>query len=83
MLIFDEPTRGIDVGAKEEIHSLMNNLAGNGVGILMISSELPEILTLSDRIYVMREGTIVHELDASITSQEEIIGFAAGRRVAA
>jgi len=83
MLIFDEPTRGIDVGAKEEIHSLMNNLAGKGVGILMISSELPEILTLSDRIYVMREGTIVHELDAPTTTQEEIIGFAAGKRAAA
>ena len=83
MLIFDEPTRGIDVGAKEEIHSLMNGLAAKGVGILMISSELPEILTLSDRIYVMREGAIVHELDASATTQEEIIGFAAGKRAAA
>jgi ribose transport system ATP-binding protein len=83
MLIFDEPTRGIDVGAKEEIHSLMNNLAGKGVGILMISSELPEILTLSDRIYVMREGTIVKALDAPATTQEEIIGFAAGKKAAA
>jgi len=83
MLIFDEPTRGIDVGAKEEIHSLMNGLAAKGVGILMISSELPEILTLSDRIYVMREGAIVQELDASATTQEEIIGFAAGKRAAA
>ena len=83
MLIFDEPTRGIDVGAKEEIHSLMNNLAGKGVGILMISSELPEILTLSDRIYVMREGAIVQELEAPATTQEEIIGFAAGERATA
>jgi len=83
MLIFDEPTRGIDVGAKDEIHSLMNALAAKGVGILMISSELPEILTLSDRIYVMREGAIVQELDASTTTQEEIIGFAAGRKAAA
>jgi ribose transport system ATP-binding protein len=83
MLIFDEPTRGIDVGAKDEIHSLMNGLAAKGVGILMISSELPEILTLSDRIYVMREGAIVQELDASTTTQEEIIGFAAGRKAAA
>jgi ABC-type sugar transport system ATPase subunit len=61
----------------------MNGLAAKGVGILMISSELPEILTLSDRIYVMREGAIVHELDSSATPQEEIIGFAAGKRAAA
>jgi ribose transport system ATP-binding protein len=61
----------------------MNNLAGKGVGILMISSELPEILTLSDRIYVMREGTIVKALDAPATTQEEIIGFAAGKKAAA
>jgi ribose transport system ATP-binding protein len=77
-LIFDEPTRGIDVGAKEEIHLLMNGLAETGVGILMISSELPEILSLSDRVYVMREGAIAKELVTERTSQEEIIGFAAG-----
>jgi ribose transport system ATP-binding protein len=77
-LIFDEPTRGIDVGAKEEIHLLMNGLAEQGVGILMISSELPEVLSLSDRVYVMREGAIAKELVTERTSQEEIIGFAAG-----
>jgi ribose transport system ATP-binding protein len=77
-LVFDEPTRGIDIGAKEEIHVLMNNLAGQGVGILMISSELPEILSLSDRVYVMREGAIVAELDTEHTDQEEIIAYAAG-----
>jgi len=79
-LIFDEPTRGIDVGAKEEIHRLMNTLAEQGVGILMISSELPEVLSLSDRIYVMREGAITKQLVTERTSQEEIIGFAAGGR---
>ena len=78
-LIFDEPTRGIDVGAKEEIHSLINELAKQGVGIIMISSDLPEILTLSDRIYVMREGRIVTELPGEGTTQEEIIGYAAGK----
>lgn len=78
-LIFDEPTRGIDVGAKEEIHNLMCRLASDGVGILMISSDLPEVLTLSDRIYVMREGKIVKELLGTETTQEEIIGYAAGR----
>jgi ribose transport system ATP-binding protein len=77
-LIFDEPTRGIDVGAKEEIHRLMNTLAEHGVGILMISSELPEVLSLSDRVYVMREGAITQELVTERTSQAEIIGFAAG-----
>lgn len=78
-LIFDEPTRGIDVGAKEEIHSLMNDLASKGAGVIMISSDLPEILTLSDRIYVMREGRIVKELPGEGTTQEEIIGYAAGK----
>jgi ribose transport system ATP-binding protein len=79
-LVFDEPTRGIDVGAKEEIHVLINGLAGQGVGILMISSELPEILSLSDRVYVMREGAIIAELITERTTQEEIIAYAAGGR---
>ena len=77
-LLFDEPTRGIDVGAKEEIHVLMHELAAQGVGILMISSELPEILSLSDRVYVMREGAIIAELVTERSSQEEIITYAAG-----
>lgn len=81
-LIFDEPTRGIDVGAKEEIHNLINELAKRGVGIIMISSDLPEILTLSDRVYVMREGRIVTELPGVGTTQEEIIGYAAGKEAA-
>ena len=80
LLIFDEPTRGIDVGAKEEIHQLMVKLAESGKGIIMISSDLPEILTLSDRIYIMREGEIVAELPGEGTTQEEVIGYAAGRK---
>jgi ribose transport system ATP-binding protein len=79
-IIFDEPTRGIDVGAKEEIHNMINVLASQGVGILMISSDLPEIMTLSDRIYVMRDGHIVKELDGYNTSQEEVIAYAVGGR---
>ena len=63
LLILDEPTRGIDVGAKAEIHRLMSELAGAGVAILMISSELPEVLGMSDRVLVMREGRIVAEFD--------------------
>jgi rhamnose transport system ATP-binding protein len=61
LLILDEPTRGIDVGAKAEIHRLMGELARGGVAILMISSELPEVLGMSDRVLVMREGRIVAE----------------------
>jgi ribose transport system ATP-binding protein len=75
-LVFDEPTRGIDVGAKEEIHTMIDDLAKSGVGILMISSDLPEVLSLSDRIYVMREGEIVKELVGSETTQEEVISYA-------
>jgi ribose transport system ATP-binding protein len=77
-LIFDEPTRGIDVGSKEEIHNLMNLLANQGVGILMISSDLPEIMTMCDRIYVMRDGKIAKELDGFNTTQEEVIAYAVG-----
>ena len=69
-LILDEPTRGIDVGAKAEIHRLMSELAATGVAILMISSELPEVLGMSDRVLVMREGRFVAEFDrAAATSQ--------------
>jgi rhamnose transport system ATP-binding protein len=68
----DEPTRGIDVGAKAEIHRLMSQLAQQGLAILMISSELPEIMGMSDRILVMREGRIVAEFSRAQASQEQI-----------
>jgi ABC-type sugar transport system ATPase subunit len=64
LLILDEPTRGIDVAAKAQIHKLIDQIAGTGVGILMISSELPELVGISDRVYVMREGGVVAELPA-------------------
>ena len=73
ILILDEPTRGIDVGAKYEIYSIINQLASEGKGIIFISSELPEILGICDRIYVMREGKIVGEQLASEASQESIM----------
>jgi ABC-type sugar transport system ATPase subunit len=76
ILILDEPTRGIDVGAKAEIHSLISQLARAGKAILLISSELPELLSLSDRLLVMREGAVTAELDPLHTSQEEIMSFA-------
>ena len=76
VLILDEPTRGIDVGAKAEIHRLMGELAMQGIGILMISSELPEILGMSDRVLVMRRGRIVGEFDRAEATQENIISKA-------
>ncbi|PAB59519.1 xylose ABC transporter ATP-binding protein [Anaeromicrobium sediminis] len=79
ILILDEPTRGIDVGAKYEIYNLMNKLAKKGVAVVMISSELPEIIGMSDRILVMHEGSIKGELPRG-ASQEEIMYFATGRR---
>jgi ABC-type sugar transport system ATPase subunit len=79
VLIVDEPTRGIDVGAKREIHFLLRNLAESGVGIVMISSELPEVLGMSDRILVMREGAIVAELKSNEASEEKIIRSASGQ----
>ncbi len=78
VLILDEPTRGIDVGAKAEIHRLMSTLAQQGMGILMISSELPEILGMSDRVLVMRQGEIVAELDRAQATQEAVIAAAMG-----
>jgi ABC-type sugar transport system ATPase subunit len=78
ILILDEPTRGIDVGAKAEIHALMSQLAKQGVGILMISSELPEILGVSDRILVMREGKIAAEFARGAATQETIMLAATG-----
>jgi putative multiple sugar transport system ATP-binding protein len=73
ILILDEPTRGIDVGAKYEIYTIINRLASEGKGIIFISSELPEILGICDRIYVMRDGKIVGEMPASEASQEIVM----------
>jgi ribose transport system ATP-binding protein len=78
IFIFDEPTRGIDVGAKAEIHGFMNELVRQGAAVMMISSELPEVIGMSDRVYVMREGRIVIELPHTETTQERIIHFAMG-----
>lgn len=76
ILIFDEPTRGIDVGAKNEIYKLMNKLASEGKAIIMISSEMTEILRMSDRIVVMCEGKITGELDIAEATQEKIMNLA-------
>ena len=78
VLIVDEPTRGIDVGAKYEVYELFNRLSDQGVAIIMISSELPEILGMSDRILVIHQGEINGELDAKTATQEQILYLAAG-----
>jgi len=78
ILIVDEPTRGIDVGAKFEIYQLFNQLSAEGVAIIMISSELPEILGMSDRVLVIHEGSINGELETKKTNQEELLYLAAG-----
>ncbi|SIO20193.1 sugar ABC transporter ATP-binding protein [Agromyces cerinus] len=76
VLIIDEPTRGIDVGTKAEVHRLLSELAGQGMGILMISSELPEVLGMADRVLVMREGRITAEIDRADATSENVM-FAA------
>lgn len=78
VMIFDEPTRGIDVGAKYAIYQLLDELAARGVGVIVISSELPEVLGVSDRIIVMREGKMTGILPAKSTDQEEIMQYATG-----
>jgi ribose transport system ATP-binding protein len=79
ILIFDEPTRGIDVGAKSEIYRLLNDLAKQGKSIIMISSELPEILRMSHRIIVMCEGRITGEIPVKEATQENIMHYATQR----
>ncbi|HSO27156.1 MAG TPA: ATP-binding cassette domain-containing protein, partial [Anaerolineales bacterium] len=76
LLVLDEPTRGIDVGAKFEIYTIMNRLVEEGMSILMISSELPEILGMSDRIYVVSSGRITGELPSTEATQEKIMQLA-------
>ncbi len=78
VLILDEPTRGIDVGAKAEVHAIMAHLAEQGVGILMISSELPEVLGMSDCILVMHEGRVTGEFTREESTKERVMLAATG-----
>ncbi len=78
VLIVDEPTRGVDVGARAEIHDLLQSFAGEGAGVVVISSDLPELLAICDRICVMREGALVRELSAAEASEEKIVACATG-----
>jgi putative multiple sugar transport system ATP-binding protein len=76
VLILDEPTRGIDVGAKYEIYTIMNRLVEQGMSIIMISSELPEILGMSDRVYIVSSGRIAGEMPTGEATQEKIMEMA-------
>ena len=78
VLIFDEPTRGIDVGAKSEIYTLIRKLAGEGVSVIAISSEMEEVLGISDRIAVMHEGRITGVLERTQFSEEAVMRLATG-----
>jgi ABC-type sugar transport system ATPase subunit len=79
IIVADEPTRGIDVGAKAEIYELLRRLADQGKVVLLISTELPEILAISDRIVVMHEGRVVGELSRSDATEERVMAMAAGQ----
>ena len=83
LLILDEPTRGIDVGTKAEVHRLMGELASRGVAVLMISSELPEVLGMADRVLVMHEGRLTAELSRAEADEESVIRAATGQVKAA
>jgi rhamnose transport system ATP-binding protein len=78
VLILDEPTQGVDVAAKAEIHELMEQLAAEGLAIILISSELPEVLAMSDRIAVMRNGAIVGLLTRAEATEQNVLGLALG-----
>lgn len=78
ILMIDEPTRGIDVGAKSEIHRLMSLLAQQGKAIIMVSSEMPEVLGMSDRVVVMHEGSVSGVVDRADATQERIMQLATG-----
>ena len=78
ILLLDEPTRGVDIGAKQEIYRLMEELTAKGVGILFVSSEMEEVLSMSDRVLVMHEGHIAGELTRDTASEESIMHLATG-----
>jgi rhamnose transport system ATP-binding protein len=78
LLIVDEPTRGIDVGTKAEVHRLLSEQAAKGMAVLMVSSDLPEVLGMADRILVMREGRLVAEIGHDEATQERVMSAAAG-----
>jgi ribose transport system ATP-binding protein len=82
VLIMDEPTRGIDVGTKAEIHNLLRDLASSGVGVIIVSSELPEVIGLSDRIAVIHEGNLMGILSSDMATEENVMTLASGKQIA-
>jgi ABC-type sugar transport system ATPase subunit len=78
VLVLDEPTRGIDVVAKAEVHATIDRLAQQGLAVLMISSELPEVIGMSDRVLVMRDGRLVGEVPRADATEERLVAMAAG-----
>ena len=83
ILILDEPTRGVDVGARKEIYDLINELKKEGISIVVVSSDIPEVLGISDRILVMHEGKISGFMDIKEATQEKIMTLAVGKEVSA
>jgi rhamnose transport system ATP-binding protein len=83
VLIVDEPTRGIDVGTKAEVHRLLSDLASRGLAVVMVSSDLPEVIGMADRVLVMREGRLVTEIARADATEEAIMAAALGHAVAA
>jgi ABC-type sugar transport system ATPase subunit len=79
VLILDEPTRGIDIGAKVEVHRIISELAASGLAIILISSDLPEVLAMSDRLIVMHEGRVTAELSRAEATQERVMFAATGQ----
>jgi rhamnose transport system ATP-binding protein len=80
VLLVDEPTRGIDVGTKAEVHRLLSQLAADGVAVLMVSSELPEVLGMADRILVMHEGRLVADIPRATADEETVMTAATGEQ---
>jgi rhamnose transport system ATP-binding protein len=80
VLIIDEPTRGIDVGTKAEVHRLLSQLAGEGVAVVMVSSELPEVLGMADRVLVMHEGRLADDIPRDRADEESVMYAATGQR---
>jgi rhamnose transport system ATP-binding protein len=79
VLILDEPTRGVDIGAKVEVHRIVSDLAASGLGIILISSDLPEVLAMSDRILVLHEGRVTAEIARSDATEERVMFAATGQ----
>jgi ribose transport system ATP-binding protein len=82
LLLLDEPTRGVDVGARAELYAVIRDLADQGIGVLLVSSEVPEVLGLADRVLVLREGTVIHQADAGELDEHRVLDMIMDGRAA-